>query len=116
MMNHEKVDKSMMELSTKQLLGENVKELLRGECGRDQTEVSSQENDEKCDQINKGGLTSKESMRKLQHDLEALLSRSVRICPSSTHPFDLAKQLCYAQRMKHGIAGTSPKPLHFPGP
>ena len=121
MMNDVKVDTSMMELSTKQLLSENGKELLGGECGRDKTGVSSHKNGEKCDQIIKGGLSSKESMRKLQHDLEALLSRSALIpviCPSFTHiyPLDLAKQLCFIQRMKPGITGTSPKPQHFPGP
>ena len=86
-MNDVKVDTSIMELSTKQLLGENGKELLGGECGRDKTGVSSHQNGEQCDQISKGGLSSKESMRKLQHDLEALLSRSAIIHPSFTHNY-----------------------------
>ena len=78
-LNNVKVDESMMELSTKQLLSENVKELPGGECGRDKSGVSSHKNGEKCDQVLKEGLSSKESMRKLQHDLEALLSRSALI-------------------------------------
>ena len=82
-----KVNKLIMELSTKQLFSENVKELLGGECDKDKTGVSSNKNGEKCDQINRGGLTSKESMQKLQHDLEALLSRSAIIHPSFTHNY-----------------------------
>ena len=69
------VNKPIMELSTKQLFSENVKELLGGECDKDKTGVSSNKNGEQCDKISRGGLTSNESMRKLQNDLEALLSR-----------------------------------------
>jgi len=76
-----------MELSTKQLLSENDKERLGGECGRDKTGVSSNKNGEKCDQNVKGGLTSKESMRKLQHDLEALLSRHQSKTPALSWAF-----------------------------
>ena len=84
-MNDTKVNKSMMELSTKLLLTENVKELLGGECDVDTAGVSSHKNGGKCDKIIKGGLSSEESMRKLQNDLEALLSRSAFICPSFTY-------------------------------
>ena len=79
-----KVNNPIMELSTKQLFSENVKELHGGECDNDKTGVSSNKNGEKCDQISRGGLTSKESMEKLQHDLEALLSRSAIVYPSFT--------------------------------
>ena len=74
-MDNVKVNKPIMELSTKQLFSENVKQLLGGECDKDKTGVSSNKNGEQCDKISRGGLTSKESMKKLQHDLEALLSR-----------------------------------------
>ena len=89
-MDDVRVTKSIMELSTKQLFTENVKDLLGGES--DNTGVSSHKNSETCDKISKAGLTSKESMRKLQHDLEALLSRSAIVCPSfiRLHPLDLA--------------------------
>ena len=91
-MDDVRVTKSIMELSTKQLLAENVKVLLGGESDRANTGVSSHKNSETCDKISKAGLTSKESMRKLQHDLEALLSRSAVVCPSFIHlyPLDLA--------------------------
>ena len=82
-----KVNKPIMELSTKQLFSENVKELLEGECDKDKTGVSSNKNGEKGNQISREGLTSKESMEKLQHDLEALLSRSAMIYPSFTHNY-----------------------------
>ena len=69
------VNGPIMELSSNQLLSDYGQRVHGDVCDQNSPEVSDSKHSEKYDKTTKRGFTSTVSMKRLQNDLEALLSR-----------------------------------------